>query len=462
MLPVLDAVSRRTKSMTSFEPFRAWRYNPKRVRLQEVLAPPYDVISREEQARLYARSPYNCVRLDFNRGEPSDNETRNRYARSRECFENWRREGILVREDRPSYYLYEQSFPHPFGHGELSQLALLGRLRLEAFDRGTILAHERTLEMPKRDRRRLLEATGANFSPVFGLYDDEGGGLRPLLEDCKSRAPEAEAVDPQMVRHRFWVLREPAALHEIRLALGDKKLYIADGHHRYQTALEYSRDLRRQKGISRDLPLPSDYVLMALVSLQDPGIFLFPTHRMIRPFEGFRPASVLERLAVYFELEKRPPGEVAEGLGLTGKGAGFGGGYQAPAMGFLLGRGECYWMKARDLHEIRRRLPEGKPDVWYQLDVNLLGEWILPHLLGLPPREWESKILYTHSHEEAVGAAGRGEAAAAFLLSPPRLDTLRRMCEAGELMPQKSTYFFPKLASGIVIYQHTEEVSDGS
>ena len=434
-----------TKTMADFRSFQAWRYSPEKVKLTEALAPPYDIITTEGRRRLYARSSSNCVRLDFNQPEAGDHDRNNPYTRARDIFQNWKKEGILIQDETPSFYLYRQGFQDPVKGSRKMRSALLGRLKLESFESGVVIPHEKTLAKPKEDRRRLLEAAQANFSPVFGLVEDASGVLRSNCEKAAGRSRLLEAADEEGVRHELWAIQAAEDAEAIRGELSEKKIYIADGHHRYQTAVDYARDMRTSLGLAEDEERPFDFVLTALAAFEDPGLLLLPTHRIVLPFEGWNAESALESLKEYFKVE---PIVYLHPSPLPAKGRGQGEGIP------LCLKDKFYLLTLRDPSKIRRAMSPGKPEIWYTLDVNLVGDLILERLWHLPESRWESTLRFTQSRDEAIEQVSRGKALAAFLLNAPPVSILRGMGERRELMPQKSTYFYPKLASGLVFYSH--------
>ena len=439
------------KSMADFRPFCGWRYQPQKTDVGKVIAPPYDILSAEDQKKLYERSPYNCVRLILNRREATDDANNNSYLRARDCFRVWREEQILIREPAPCFYLYRQTFSHPEDGQKRTRTALLGRLKLEPFENRVVIPHEKTLAAPRQDRKKLLEATRTNFSPVFGLYDD-AEEISGLLKSRPHDAPLAEGEDEAGVLHRFWRIDDEDEVRSLHEALSDRKIYIADGHHRYQTALEYAQEMRKQKNLSSDTELASDFVLMALVGFQDPGLLLLPTHRLMLPHSGWNPDKALDSLASFFNIEPAAAEKFKDVLARSGhedRGVRF---------GFILRKEglKTFILTLREKGEAKEKMPKGRPDVWYDLDVNVLAYLVFAHLWHLEESSWESVLRFSQSSEEVLAKVRSGEAGAAFLLRPPELDILRQMGEARELMPQKSTYFYPKLASGLVFYHHEE------
>lgn len=436
-----------------FRPLQAVRYNLDKVTMQDVIAPPYDIISPEEQDKLYQQSAYNCIRLILNKIETSDTPSNNRYTRARDHFSKWQNEQILAKETEPCFYLYFQSFTNPADGKREERLALLGRIRLEPFEKQIIVPHEHTLAKAREDRRKLLEATDTNFSPIFGLYDDRDSEIKKLSDAVRAGAPLYSAKDPEGVEHKVWKVSKPEQIAKIQNAMKEKNVYIADGHHRYQTALEFARDKRRELNLPEGTDAAFEFVYMALVSFQDPGIVLLPTHRMVLPFEGFDPEKSLPVLKKYFKVEEMPAEKLIERMKYRKpEGAPF----SKPVTFGLLLEKQAYLLTLQDADGLRSEMPAGKPDIWYKLDLNVLGYYIFSKLWNIPNTNWENQLRFTRYSDEAQNAVRSGKAKAAVLLEAPHVELLREMGEVRELMPQKSTYFHPKLASGLLFYSHKE------
>jgi len=440
--------------MADFRAFKALRYNLDKTSLQAVIAPPYDVISPAGQDRLYEKSPLNCIRLILNKDEASDQEGCNRYTRARDFLHEWIQTGTLVQEECPAFYLYRQTFSDLRDGQTKTRVAVFGRLKLEPFEKGIVIPHEKTLSKPKQDRLRLLQATETNLSAVFGLYEDPDANIRTVLNAFLAQPAQCEAVDEEHVRHELWVLRDKQAVEKLTKHWASKNVYIADGHHRYQTALDYSVARRQKENIPADKEMPYDSILMAMVAFEDAGIVLYPTHRMVNlsayPALTSDTQAALAKLAAYFDIKPLAAEQFVATLESAPQGT--------VQLGLLLG--EKSWMLTlKDWRQAKQHMPAGKPDVWYQLDVAVLSHLVLGHLWGIPDSEWESVITYTHSDPEALAHAGRNPASAVFLLKAPRVQILSEMGRAGELMPQKSTYFYPKLASGLVFHALTAELA---
>jgi len=421
-----------------FRPFRAWRYSSSRLDLSQAIAPPYDVISEKERETLYAQSPFNVVRLILGK-EPDFYDSAARH------WKDWAQQGVLVQDKIPALYLYEQTFKHPLDSRPIGRLAVVGVLNLES--EGAVFRHEATFEAPRRDRLRLLEKTHTNLSPIFGLYRDSKSVLKKLFSSCRNTPPLFQAKDDQGTLHRGWALQKENEQKAIQEALGREKILIADGHHRFETALEYRRRMRQK---SPDAPpgAPFDFVMMALVPFEDEGLVMLPTHRILRSPGPLSKEAFLEKLPPYFdllpvpekalfaELEKRPRKEKVFG------------GIFAPGKSFIL--------RLKSPDRVRNFLPKGKPSIWYDVEANLLTHFVFDVLWGISDNAREGLIAYTRSAEEAAEKVYQGNAQVVFFLRSERIETIHKLAQAGEKMPQKTTYFYPKLASGLFFYHHEE------
>ena len=418
--------------MIDLRPFRALHYDPAAVgSLAEVIAPPYDVIDDAQLDRLYARSPYNVVRLILNRAP-------DRYAAAAADLADWRRRGVLVRDREPGLYYYVQDFALADGRRR-QRSGLLAAVRLEPFSAGNILPHERTFPSAKADRLKLMTACRANLSAIFGVYPHGLDALAPA-RDCAATEPAWIDIADGGERHRVWRLTDPTTVARMVEGLRPATVFIADGHHRYETALTY-RAQRTAAG-DRDPDAPHNFLLMYLCSMDDPGLVILPTHRVWRgPF----PSDWRERTAEHFELEAVAPREVVARL------------THATAPGWLaLHRSDGTYLlhlRARDLGALDRLLPSVHP-VIRQLDVSLLDGLLLGAVLGIDGAQVgpDGALTYTHDDRQALDAVDRGGATAAFLLRSPRMAEVEAACLAGQTMPQKSTYFFPKLQTGLVFH----------
>ena len=437
--------------MPEIRPFRALRYAPDVVGdLALVVAPPYDVIGEELQRRLLERHPKNVVRLDLPSVEPGD-EPDDRYRRAARTLAAWRSDGTFHKDPRPMIYVYEQVYGVPGSGLERTQRGFFARLRLEAFgpDSG-VLPHERTLAAPREDRYRLLRATGVNTSPVVGLYDDDTGGASAILASIASGRPEIDITDDDGVAHRLWLTPADSDHADdvrelVRIAAGGA-VTIADGHHRYETALRYRDERRMSRSCEEDPAF--DYLLMLFLETSAEPLTVLPTHRVVRGLGATGLANLRDGTAALFEAVPAGRGSLETIFGggeTTGGGGRFG--LWTRAGGWILtARREAFAASET----------AGGPAL-RELDVTLLGT-TLERLAGLDAAAVAGgeRIAYTKSVGEALDWVDRSVegADAAFLLEPTPVRSISAVAREGDVMPQKSTYFYPKALTGLVINPH--------
>jgi len=431
--------------VATFKPFRGLRFDPDAVGdLANIIAPPYDVIDSATRDSLYARSPYNVVRLESSREADA-------YGAAAAVLADWRASGILARDPTPALYLYGLRFAMR-ERGELERFGVIGALRLERFDSGRVLPHERTLEKAKSDRLALLRACRASLSPIFGLVS--APGLR-LGEIPSTKAPEIDVIDDSGSRHRLWRITDPAMVSSIEQKLADKPIFIADGHHRYETALRYRDEVRAALG-SAAPPVgsaPYDYMLAYLTTMEDAGLVILPTHRLLRS-PAPPPPELRAALAERFTIEDLPWTEEGMARLLAALAAA----RTPPAeatqvrIGAAVAGAGVLWLLTAP--PARLPLPPEVPAALRGLDVVALHQVVLAGTLGLPigDRGGTPGMTYTQDARAALGLVAAGEATAAFFLPPTDVETMRNVSLAGLTMPEKSTYFHPKLATGLVIY----------
>lgn len=429
--------------MAEIRAFRAYRYDLGRVgALSDVVAPPYDVIDAELQQALYARSPYNVIRLILNRDEAGDTEANNRYTRAGRFLREWMRDGILSQDSAPAIYVCHQDFE--IEGKRHTRRGFLVRIRLERFGEGKIYPHEETLAGPKADRLKLMHATGMNLSPVFGLYPDEAGEVHQRLESAVGRALPLEAVDHLGVVSRLWPVTDQQTVSAVLGLMGPKPIFIADGHHRYETALRY-RDERREAGEVRDAESAENFVLMMLVSMNDPGLVIMPTHRLVSGLPNWTAEQLAKLLGEHFQLETVGRGEDAaretwELIEAEGSQDVLGFGTVADGV-WQLGR-------FRAPQALATLAPSHSP-AWQGLAVSILHEAALNHLLrdhgGAQPQ-----CRYVHLLREVLADVAAKQCQLAVLVPPATMDHVAQIAGNLERMPPKSTYFYPKLLSGLV------------
>jgi uncharacterized protein (DUF1015 family) len=408
-------------------PFPALHYDLARVgSLQDVTAPPYDVIDAAQRAELLRRSPFNVVEIDL----PQGGEGESPYAHAASTLEDWELEGILRRDREPALWALTQDYAAPDG-SRLTRHAILARVRVEDYGPGRVRPHERTQPGPKQDRLDLTRATRHNLSPIFSL---SGADAWPQLEAATADDPWGEVTDDDGTVHRVWRVADPALHQAVAASLAEAELLIADGHHRYETARTYMQEVGGDG--------PHCYTLMALTALDDPGLTVFPTHRLLGGLAGDaeRREHLREGLRELFEIEEVPEGQLdpsgEQGLGVFGYVDAH---HRQPLR-----------LRLKDTAELDRLL-EGRPEPYRRLDVAILETLVLKGILALSEQEIAEKrgIGYAKSVADVTAALAGGEFDAAFVLRPTPVDQVREVAAAGETMPPKSTYFFPKMLSGI-------------
>ena len=423
--------------MAEIRPLRALRYNLEKAGpIENLTCPPYDIISPDQRRELLSHSGYNVIRLEL------PQEGKEPYEEAAHTLNLWRSEGVLQLDMEEGMYLYEEEFLSQVDRGDRrSVLGLVCRVRLEDFANGVVLPHEETLSKAKEDRFQLLSATRCNFSSIYSLYRDEGGLTRQRLLNLKNTCPPRYAFSDGLVTHRLWVVNDPVAIQALREDFAGRKLYIADGHHRYETGLRY-RDALREQGAY----LPgSEYILMTLTDMEDPGLTVFPTHRLVRGVEGFEESALLAACQEDFILEpqqNRADSEKAlENL------------YQEGKHAFALYSGREWTVLTLKDPAVMEALLPGTSPAYRTLDVSILHSLVLERLLGIDKENMASQknLTYTRSAEEAQRSVDQGESQCCFLLNPTRVEEIGQVAQNGEKMPQKSTYFYPKLITGLVV-----------
>jgi uncharacterized protein (DUF1015 family) len=421
--------------------------------LAALVTPPYDVISPEAQSRYYERDPHNVVRLELGREEPNDDDLDNRYTRAAATFAEWRRDGVLA-QDPPQLYLYEQRFA--VAGSDYRRLALLARVRLESWEAGVILPHEHTLSKPKNDRLKLLRACAANLSPLMVLYDDPEAQLAALLQPEMEAPAHADFADEAGEQHRLWPLQDEALAARAAEFFRDRQLYIADGHHRYETALTY-RD--EQHALRHDVPEDdaSNFTLMALSAIEDAGLVVLPTHRVLRDLDPVLVAGLGEQLSRYFVVTPldTPDAEAA----LTALAEAGENGTQGSAAFVVAGPNGLLLLRLSSAgRQAMSQLPSEHADTstaWRALDLAILHELVLRRGLGITDEQVRAgkHISYTRDAAAALAAvrARPDGTTLAVLVRPTPPVAIRDVARAGDRMPQKSTYFYPKLITGLVI-----------
>ncbi len=438
--------------MAEIVPFRAVRYAATRGRaLGQLLAPPYDLVTPQQRDELLRRDPANIIHVTLGEDRPGDGPSANKYVRAGEAWRTWLEQGMLRRDPTPALYPLEQSYLAPDGRN-LRRRGFMAAVRLHEFREGIIVPHEKTLVAPKADRLEVIKAVRANLSPLFGLYRDDAGVTARALDEVALSEPAAETDSDDGIHHRVWRADSPALVRPLQDLLATQRIFLADGHHRYETALVYQRMLDEQ------VPgLPEDgghrYILFFLCPMNDPGLFLFATHRLVSGLQGFTVAGFLEKLSRFFRIEtlaedaRRPVGR-AWAISKLGEHAG-------KSTTFLMVTAEDGRARIVTLRDDVDLSATGLPsnETLAALDVTVLHTIVLQHLLGLSPdsQEKQENVTYARDAGDAVSRVLSGEHQVGFLLNPTPMWQVEAVSEAGETMPQKSTLFYPRLQSGLVM-----------
>ena len=425
--------------MPLVRPFRAHVYRHEAgADLSAVTAPPYDVITPADRERLLAGSEHNVVALELPDGPLDPAAPDNRYATGRTTWDRWCHEHIIVPDDTPAIYVREHSWEHDGHH--IRRRAFVAAVRLHSFAEGVVLPHERTLPKALSDRYELLRATGVNLSQVFGLFSDPAGETDSIFDTTMSAPHAFSATDAEGVISRVWAIRDAATIGAVTQVVGEGPIFIADGHHRYTTALAYRDERRVADEMARRTPDEPSYdsVMMALVNMDGPDLVVLPTHRLVRSAGAFDPAQMWEALGRYFDLtEVETPGESLLAA--------------QDRTSFIVrtSDGVTRLAKLREDVDPADVIETDHSADWKRLDVTVLQELILRPVFGICPDE-PATLDRLAFEKDAHAALARTDVDAAFVLAPTRMDQMRAVALAGETMPQKSTYFYPKLLSGLL------------
>ena len=432
--------------MPEIQAFRGFRYNLGQVgELRDVIAPPYDVISTSQQRELYRRHPCNIVRLILNREEAGDNDSENCYTRAERHFRQWKDEDVLVEEGEPALYVYHQLFETEGHH--YTRKGFMARVRLAPFDQGLIFPHEHTMPGPKADRLRLMEATGANLSPIFALYPDKQMQVQSCMESRIAGEIPLQATDPDGVTHQLWTVRDSETISEVMGLMGPKPVFIADGHHRYETALAMRENAQRADKTPRE---GIHYVLMMLVSMTDPGLVVLPTHRLIRKVPVLKAEQVRELMGEDFEWEPMGKGKVGCHAAWDWLDS-----FEDQKMIGIGTVSDRTWQVGRlKRPEAMQAVAPKKSEIWKGLGVSILHQLVLQRLYQIDPTTTSDQIQYVHElHqvESAFEIDHGSDIQLACLVQPATVTELEKVASGMEKMPPKSTYFYPKIPSGLVI-----------
>ncbi len=420
--------------MATIKAFRALRYNQMKVKMENVVAPPYDVISPEQQNGYYDKDPFNVVRLILGREE-------DRYSSAAKTYDEWQSGDVLLRELTPCIYPLVQTFKTTEGK-EIQRKGFIALCRLEEFEKKIVLPHEKTLSKAKEDRFKLFKATKSNFSQVFSLYSDPAKEIDRFLTPVHSTYPVID-VEFENVRNQLWQISDSSVIEKVAALMEPKQVLIADGHHRYETGLAY-RDLMRSQNPNHTGNELYNYIMMFFTNLDDEGLVIFPTHRVVHSLPNFDGSALVATLQQHFNVQIYPtPQMMMDAL------------KQHPkfAYGFVSKHSSKFFVASlKDEASLNTLVPEELPGDVKNLDVVLLHNYILKNLLGISQEAQEKKlnIHYIQKVHECVDEVSSGASQIAFFVNPTRIDQVRAVAKSGNTMPQKSTFFYPKLISGLV------------
>ncbi len=421
--------------MAEIIPFKGILYNPGKVNASDVIAPPYDVVSPKYKEELYKKDPHNIIRIDFGKDSDDDDDKSNRYSRAATYLQEWLNNEVFTHDPEPAYYCYETIYTL---NGKcVRTVGFLGAVKIEELGSGKIHPHEMTYSKPKSDRLNILRYCSANTSPIFSLYSSEERITSSLLEKLTKEPPFIEAVDRDGFTHRLWRISDSNSIETIKNEMTDKHVFIADGHHRYETALAFKKEME-EKGLNKTGNEPFNYVLMFLSNMEDTGLTLLPTHRIVEIDSDIHPKAALKQ---YFDINKISDDNMSEEEAREKMFATMKGTMHSFGM-FLTNTGSYYTLTFSESN-----IEIDLPDCLKKLDVSVLHKYIFEKLLKIEHYEYEMDPV------RAVEKAVKDSFEAVFFLNDTKIHDLKEVALAGHRMPPKSTYFYPKLLTGMVIYK---------
>ncbi len=433
--------------MAEIRPFRGVYYNQLLVSdLSAVICPPYDIITPQLQQELYHRSQYNFVRLEHSRELPQDTAINNKYTRSAAISEQWLKQGVLKVDEVPAIYLHDHYFTYQ--GMEYRRRGIIVGVRLEEWNKMVVRPHEGTLAEPRDDRVSLLWACQANTSPILALFEDQGQQVASLLAAQERNKPIISSSSAGGESHNVWAITEPEVINQICRSLAHQPLYIADGHHRYESALIYQREKHTlSSSVSGEEAF--NFVMMTLVDFSDPGLIILPPHRLVRGMSKSTLNGLISKLKSFFEIEELPLSmpdiwQKVDDL-LTGQEAN-----RVRLTLFGLATEQLFVLRLRDFTAAKEMMPYFHCELYKRLDVSIVDHIILEKMLGLSSGREEAILAYSYDRLDAVNRVLDGEYQLAFLLSPVKAEVVKAIADAGDRMPRKSTYFYPKAPAGLV------------
>ncbi|MFC2021769.1 DUF1015 domain-containing protein [Chloroflexota bacterium] len=431
--------------MAEIRPFRGVHYNESLIKdWSATICSPYDIITPQQQQELYLRSEYNFVRLEFGRELPQDTATDNKYTRAAATLQQWLKQGILEIDETPAIYLHNQYFTHQ--GREYKRRGIITRVRVEEWDKMVVRPHEGTQAEPRTDRVSLLWALQANTSPILALFEDRGQQISSLLAAQERSKPQISLRSVNGESHYVWAITEPEVINQIGNSLAEQPLYIADGHHRYESALAYQHERRAYS------PLASgdeafNFVMMTLVDFSDPGLIILPPHRLVRGISKSILNGLMPKLQAFFEIDELPLGmpgvwqQVDHLLTETSE-------IRLILFGLALDR--LFVLRLRDLAAVSQMMPYFHSELYKRLDVSIVDHIVLEKLLELSGDKEKALLTFSYDRLDAVNRVLVQEYQLALLLSPVRAEVIKAIADVGDKMPRKSTYFYPKLPAGLI------------
>jgi uncharacterized protein (DUF1015 family) len=438
--------------MAEVAPFKALRYHHSNITdMSKVVTPPYDVISSEQQERFYQLEPHNIIRLELNQTRPTDTVDDSCYTRAAAHLRSWMAGGVLMRDSQPAFYVSETTYTDLNGETKV-RTGFFTLLRVEDFSSGVVLPHEKTFTGHREDRVKLIKATSTNISPIFALYPDKSNQIQSLLGQARQASPLADFTDPMGLGQKLFAVDDPQAQQQVIKLMADKAVFIADGHHRYETALEY-RDFMQGKHPQAGPQAAFNYVMVYLCSMSDPGLTVFPCHRLVPQLDGFTSQDFLLHAQDFFEWEEIPvEGNVPlaqERLLQCLDNAG----QRGRSFGLVSTEGSAFYVFTLKNGTVSDSAWRNTPEPLRDLDVVMLTEVVLDRILGLDnlARDQIHTIQYLSDTEQVISQVRAGRARVGFMLNPTRVQQVEAVARAGLIMPRKSTYFYPKVLTGLTL-----------
>ena len=435
--------------MADIRPFHGVHYNPSLIKdMAQVICPPYDIISTQMQQELHQRSEYNFVRIEHGYEYPHDSNTENKYTRAAGAFEEWLERKILVRDATLALYVNEHAFAY---QGKtLRRHSINAIVKLEDWSKMIIRPHEGTLAKAKSDRLNMLWALHANTSPIMALYDDNKGSIATLIARQTKKKPLLTVNKADGENHRFWAVTDEDTILKIHNALADQPLYIADGHHRYESALNYKRE-RRSTSATGSKEEPFDFVMMTLISMADPGLVILPAHRMVNGLSAKALDDLLERLPAFFKIDEASIDKIKIQAQVSSLLEGNEGKTKLVLCG--LKKDVFLTLELQNPDAVKQMFPAFHSELYQTLDVSIVDHVILEELLGISQEKSSFYLNWVHDAVTAVQKVLNGEYQLGIIVNPVKPGLITAIADSGDRMPKKSTYFFPKAPAGLVSYR---------